>query len=305
MIRLGLCCIFRDQPIRFRNTTVTALSKMERADALAKVSRLCSENADSLLKALKYCADHGIRAFRVNSQILPVRTHPEQGYRMEDLPDGAEIVERFRKCGSFARAVGMRTSFHPDQFVILNSPREDVVTASIRELEYQSEVAEWIGADVVNIHGGGAYGDKRAALERFARSLSRLSDRARARLTLENDDRIYTPSDLLPLCRAEGIPLVYDVHHHRCNRDEFSIEAATDLALETWNREPLFHISSPMEGWDGPKPQRHHDMIDKADFPDCWHKLDITIDVEAKAKEQAVLRLMHDLADQGVAILRH
>ena len=80
------------------------------------------------------------------------------------------------------------------------------------------EVAEWIGADVVNVHGGGAYGDKQKALARFARNLDRLSDEARNRLTVENDDRTYTPADLLPLCRAEGIPLVYDVHHHRCNQ---------------------------------------------------------------------------------------
>lgn len=132
---------------------------------------------------------------------------------MSDLPDGEEIVRRFKACGEFARLHGIRTAFHPDQFVVLNSPRPDVVDRSIEELEYQSEVAEWVGADVVNIHGGGAYGDKSEALDCFAESLSRLSDRARSRLTVENDDVTYTPSDLLPLCRSEGIPLVYDVHH--------------------------------------------------------------------------------------------
>ncbi len=86
-------------------------------------------------------------------------------------------------------------AFHPDQFVVLNSLREDVVEASIQELEYQAEVAEWVGADVINIHGGGAFGDKVAALDRFARQLDRLSPRVDPRLTVENDDGIFTPTD--------------------------------------------------------------------------------------------------------------
>ena len=178
---------------------------------------------------------------------------------------------------------------------MLNSPREDVVEKSIDELEYQAEVAEWVGADVINIHGGGAYGDKAAALARFARNLDRLSDAVRSRLTIENDDKVYTPIDLLPLCRATGLPLVYDVHHHRCLPDGLTIEQATDAALCTWRREPLFHISSPLEGWNGPKPQRHHDYVDLGDFPDCWRQRRITVEVEAKAKELAVLRLRDEL----------
>jgi UV DNA damage endonuclease len=102
--------------------------------------------------------------------------------------------------------------FHPDQFVVLNSPRLDVVEKSVQELEYQEQVAEWIGADVINIHGGGAYGDKPKALADFARNIDRLSSRVRKRLTVENDDKTYTPADLLPTCKTTGIPLVYDVH---------------------------------------------------------------------------------------------
>lgn len=181
---------------------------------------------------------------------------------------------------------------------MLNSRRPDVVASSLREIEYQAEVAEWVGADVVNIHGGGAFGDKRQALSDFARNLNQLSSRARQRLTVENDDKIFPPADLLPICRSTGIPLVYDVHHHRCFRDDLTIEAATDQSLATWNREPLFHISSPKDGWDGPRPERHHDFINVADFPAHWRalKVMVTVEVEAKAKEVAVLKLRDELA---------
>jgi UV DNA damage endonuclease len=295
MIRFGLCCLFRDQPIKFVTTTATSLAKLPRPDALAKLSRLGLENAGALLAALRFCAENDIGCFRINSQILPIKTHPQLGYELDELPEGAEIVRRFQECGTFVRAHGLRTCFHPDQFVVLNSQRPDVVETSIRELEYQAEVAEWVGADVVNIHGGGAYGDKPKALADFARNLDRLSARARSRLTVENDDKVFAPADLLPICRATGVPLVYDVHHHRCHHDDLTAEEATEQAIATWNREPLFHISSPLEGWKGPKPQRHHDFIDLRDFPNGWRRLSITVEVEAKAKELAVMRLRDEV----------
>ena len=289
--------MFRDQPIKFVTTTATSIGKMKRPDALVKLSQLCLENAEALLAALQFCADNGIGCFRVNSQILPIKTHPTCGYSVGDLPDGDAIIRRFKECGAFATTHDLRTCFHPDQFVVLNSQRPDVVEKSLLELEYQAEVAEWIGADVVNIHGGGAFGDKQKALADFGRCLDRLSFRVRSRLTVENDDKIFTPADLLPICLATGIPLVYDVHHHRCNPDALGIEQATNNALATWNREPMFHLSSPLEGWDGPKPERHHDFIDVKDFPDCWKKLNITVEVEAKAKEVAVEKLARELTN--------
>jgi UV DNA damage endonuclease len=301
MIRLGLCCLFRDQPIKFVTTTATSIGKMKRHDALAKLSRLCMENADALIAALQYCADNGIGCFRVNSQILPIKTHPTCGCKVDDLPDGDEIVRRFKACGRLVKKHKLRTCFHPDQFVVMNSPRPDVVEKSVQELEYQAEVAEWIGADVINIHGGGAYGDKPKALADFARNLDRLSSRVRSRLTVENDDKTYTPNDLLPICKATGIPLVYDVHHHRCNPDELSVEQATKKSMATWNREPMFHISSPIEGWKVPKPERHHDFIDVNDFPECWRRKKITVEVEAKAKEVAGEKLLGDLGSQSPA----
>ena len=148
---------------------------------------------------------------------------------------------------------------------------------------------------LTHIHGGGAFGYKQKALTGFGHSLERLSSEAKCRVTVEHDDEIFTPADLLPVCRTTGIPLVYDVHHHRCNQDGLSEEEATEQAIGTWNREPLFHISSPIEGWDGPKPECHHDFIDVKDFPKFWHDLDLTVEIEAKAKEVAVLKLKKEL----------
>lgn len=303
MIRLGLCCIFREQPIRFRTTTATALLKLTKKERLAKLSALCLSNARSLYDAIEFCSKNGIGAFRVLSQILPIKTHPDAGYNVADLPGGAEIIEQFERCGRLREERGLRLSFHPDQFVILNSPRPEVIKSSVGELDYQAEVADWIGADVLNLHGGGAYGDKAFALGRLQKTVKKLPKHIRSKLTFENDDRTYTPSDLLPVCRETGVPLVYDAHHHRCLSDGLSVGAATAAAVETWNREPLFHLSSPRSGWKKDADWKpHHDFIKPADVPECWKRVDITVDVEAKAKEVAVFRLRRALLRRGVDV---
>jgi len=288
-MRLGLCCLFLEQDIRFRTTTATALERLGRKDRIGKLRDIGAHNAMSLYAAVQYCAAHDIGCFRVNSQILPLKTHPKLGYDTDLL--GEEVVGAYQRCGELARSTDTRLSFHPDQFVVLSSPHRGVVESSLAEIEYQAEVAEWIGADVINVHGGGGYGDKPTALKRLARAVCELSDRARSRLTLENDDRTYTPRDLLPTCQQLGLPLVYDVHHHRCHGDGLDVEAVTSLAVKTWNRGPLFHISSPRDGWSGDNPRPHSDFISLRDFPSLWDGMDLTVEVEAKAKELAVRKL--------------
>ncbi len=293
--RLGLCCQFVRQPIRFRTTTAAALGRLPRRRQLARLAEICEHNAAALLAALEFCRAEGIGSFRIGSSLLPVRTHPVVGYDIRDLPGGDALVERFRRCGAFARAHGIRTGFHPDQFIVMNSPDREVVARSVADLVAHAGMAQWTHADTINIHAGGAYGDKRSALDRLERNLDRLPAAVRSRLTLENDDRTFTPSDLIPLCRRSGIPMVYDVHHHRCNPDGMDVRAATRAARATWDREPLFHVSSPIEGWTGARPERHHDYIDIADFPPEWIGLPVTVEVEAKAKELAVAKLRDDL----------
>jgi len=295
MTRWGLCCIFRDAPIKFRRTTAKYSAKLSTDERMRHLSTICLHNAHSLLEALQFCRRNGIGAFRINSQILPLKTHPQLAYAIEDLPQSTEIVNAFKKCKTYCRQHDLRTSFHPDQFILLSSPKPEVTRRSIADLRYQAEVAEWLGADVINIHAGGAYGNKEEALKRLVKQIRNLPQNVRRRLTLENDDRLYTPSDLLPICKKLKIPLVYDLHHHRCLPDGQNVEDTTRRALKTWNREPLFHISSPLKSWQDRNPRNHHDYINPEDFPECWLNLDITVEVEAKAKEIALLKLIEEI----------
>jgi UV DNA damage endonuclease len=236
------------------------------------------------------------------SPLFPRMTHPDVGYRLRELPDGNPIALLLEEVRIFAMNNDIRLSFHPDQFVVLSSPHSNVVANSIQELECQAQLAEAVGADVINIHAGGVYGDKAAALQRFCQVFPALPDNVKSRLTLENDDVSYTVRDLLPVCEQLSIPLVYDVHHHRCNPDGLSVEEATSLSGETWRRvgrEQYCHLSSPKAGWGGGNPKPHADYIDPIDFPECWRGREMTVDVEAKAKELAVVKLMTELKSEG------
>lgn len=297
-LRLGLCCLFDSEPIRFRTTTAKTVLALPRDGQLAKLSELCLHNAKSLQAALQTVHRLGIGAFRIMSPLFPRMTHPVVGYGMADLPDGDAILTTLEACRLFAQQQQIRLSFHPDQFVVLSSPSPAVVASSVQELTYHGWLAEKLGVNLINIHAGGVYGDKPAALQRLAEVFADLPEPVQSRLTLENDDVSYTPQDLLPFCQKHQIPLVYDVHHHRCNPDQLTLEAATEQAAELWTAkggEQYCHLSSPKTGWGSPNPKPHADYIDCADFPDCWHDRIMTVDIEAKAKELAVLRFMRDL----------
>jgi len=291
-LRWGLCCQFLDSPIQFRTATHRYVATLEPEVRRAYLADIAGHNAGALAAAVERCHQLGIGAFRMSSQILPLATHPDSGYTLDHLDPSGGISGAYEWAGALARAYDVRLSFHPDQFVVLNSEREAVVKSAVQELELQGEVAEIVGADVIVVHAGGAGGGVPAAVERLERGLGLLTPRARERLALENDDRCFTPLSLGRLCQRTGVPLVYDAHHHRCLPDGLSVAEASELAFGTWGeREPYAHISSPRDGWESPNPRAHADYIDPADFPGFWLDRTITVDVEAKAKERAVLAL--------------
>ena len=297
-LRFGLCCLFQGEGISFRTTTAAALSGKPRPEGLKKLSGICLDNAQSLLAAVQAVRRLGIGAFRIMSPLFPRMTHPEVGYGLAELPDGEAIVAGLHAVRSFAAQNDIRLSFHPDQFVVLSSPHPQVVANSVRELVYQAQLAEAVGAKIINLHAGGVYGDKTQALRRFCGVFADLPAEVASRLTLENDDRSYTVADLLPVCTKLALPLVYDVHHHRLNPVGLSVEEATMLAGESWQAvggEQYCHLSSPRSGWGGGAERPHADYIDPADLPSCWLGRTMTVDIEAKAKELAVLRLLGEL----------
>lgn len=306
--RFGLCCTFADQTqFRFRTTTVAHLSTLTARDpsstlAVEYYAGIITNNLGVLEDVVHWCASRGIRAFRVNSDLFPRATHPLVQPWVMDLLDREAIREQCARIRDAARHLDVRLSEHPDQFLVGNSLRADVVNGTIAELEWRGRLGDLLGYDVICLHAGSGQPDRASALWRWEATLARLSSSVLAKLALENDDRVFTPEDILPASLAWGIPLVYDVHHHRVHPDSLSEAEATELAVASWgDREPYFHLSSPRDGWECADARPHHDLIDLSDWPVEWSAmrdagLAFTVDIEAKAKERAVMAVMERLS---------
>ena len=167
-LRLGLCCLFSRENIKFKTHTAKHLSKFSRKEQLSRLSATVLLNVLALEKAVAFCVENSIGSFRINSRILPLKTHPGIGYQLSELPEIAEILSTIEEVSTLARTKDIRLTFHPDQFTLLSSADREVTRRSVDELLYHLEVAELLGVDVIILHGGGAYGDKKAALTRVA-----------------------------------------------------------------------------------------------------------------------------------------
>ncbi|EIE22309.1 UV-endonuclease UvdE [Coccomyxa subellipsoidea C-169] len=258
---------------------------------LPYISSLALENTRALAGIIHWNHQHGIRFFRLSSNILPWCTE----YDLEQLPDYAAIADELAFAGKLARAYDQRLTFHPPHFIKLGAEDGPLVDRSIKELEVHSQVLDLMGytpshENKVNIHVGGVYGDKEATLQRFAANFRRLSPGCQKRLTVENDDipNSYSMQDLLPLHDKTGIPLVFDFHHQKFCPGTWTTKEAVHAAIATWPEgvRPVVHWSESQEGR---KPHAHSDYVSgPMELYGLEDKVDVMI--EAKCKERALLR---------------
>lgn len=251
-----------------------------------------ASNLEALKVILEWNARHEIRFFRISSGTVPFGSHPVMSVDWQDL-----FADALAAIGSCIRDNGMRVNMHPGQYTLLNAPREDVVERSIAELRYHAELLDLMGLDDTNkiqIHTGGVYGDKPAAAERFARTYEVLPEPIRRRLVIENDERQYSLADNLRIHRQTGIPLLFDVFHHRLFNEGESLADALALVAPTWDGQ-----GPPMIDYSSQNPEKqagaHTISIDEDDFarvlPDL-RPYDPDVMLEIKDKESSVLKAM-------------
>jgi len=166
------------------------------------------------------------------------------------------FADELRELGATAHECRVRLSMHPDQFVLINSPKRSVVESSVRELLYHAELLDAIDSggapsmSRIQVHVGGLYGDRAGALRRFCDEYRRLPASVRSRLVVENDDRLFGLADCLQLHRETGVPVLLDTFHHEClNRGE-PLEDALVAAAATWpaGERPMVDYSEQQHG---------------------------------------------------------
>src|SRR5215213_9796796 len=171
-------------------------------------------------KIFDYLEAHCIRMYRMSSDIAPYVTHPEmpQFHGMIE-----ECAAELKALGQRARKIGLRLSFHPSQFIVLNSPDPVLVQKSIADLAAQTQMLDLmnLGAEaVVVVHAGGSYGDTDTGCARWIETYKLLSPAIRRRLVLENDDLRYSAADVLRIHERTGVPLIFDHQHFWCYNPE-------------------------------------------------------------------------------------
>jgi UV DNA damage endonuclease len=271
------------------------------------------------LEALRAILDHldrtDVRMYRMATGLAPYASHPDLPQFHDQVE---ECAEELAAVGALARERDIRLSTHPGQYTVLNSERADVRAAAVAELEVQAGLMDAMGLGpeaVVVLHVGSAAGGREAALDRFRAGLELLSDRARARLVIENDDRSFGVADVVALARGSGLRVVFDILHHRCHDPEGIDDAdALGAALGTWPAGvvPKLHYSSPRLDVETrgkrlvlPQMRAHADLVDPMAFEsflrDVVRGRDVDIMLEAKAKDLALERLRDQLAARGIA----
>jgi UV DNA damage endonuclease len=265
-----------------------------------------------LREVFAYLDANDIRLYRLASGLAPYATHPDHPrFHNQVEACAGELAD----LGQTARRLRLRLSFHPSQFIVLNAPDDDLADRSAADVEVQAAILEAMGLDdeaVVVLHVGGLYGDRQAALERFARRCEQLSPVARRRLVLENDDSRFGVQDVLWLHQRLGLRITFDAHHHHCfNPGEVPLAEAARACLATWQgwvARPKLHFSSPRTDWgyrydsEGtgrtPNWRAHAEFVDPFGFIDFYRQvagLAPDVILEAKAKDVAVIQLRRDL----------
>jgi UV DNA damage endonuclease len=284
--RLGLVCITTSDAVRYRALTRKRLLQFDAAEQQRALRDLYADNLARLNRALDFCSGRGIQLYRMTSALFP----------FADDSLGEDVLEEFREqigaTGRRAIDLKIRLVLHPDQFVVLSSDSPQVIANSIKILEAHARVMDLLEQPrsswaLIEIHGG-----KGGRSERLVEVTRSLPEAVRSRIAFENDEYTYSAEEILEVCRASGVPMVFDAHHHLVHEklesyDHESVRSMLRAARETWPvpEWQLVHISN---GRDSFGDRNHSDFIETmpAAFRDApW------IEVEAKQKELAIEKL--------------
>lgn len=254
-MRLGYACINQELRKKHIFTGRTCRLSTVKERGFEYVIELLRKNLEDLMTILQWNEAHGIRFFRIDSGIAPHITNPAliESKKTYVLAYSLEPVQNLLKSiGLYAKSKNHRLTFHPDLYLNLGSPSTIVSIKSAREMWYHAQLMDMMHLDldsVMVLHGGGAYGNKTAAIRRWIARFLRLPNNIKRRVVIENDEFVYSIDDVLLIGKTVGIPVVLDVFHWSIYERyhpgaQTSIENVLPQIIKSWkSRTPKFHIS--------------------------------------------------------------
>lgn len=295
-IRLGYACISKTLSNVTTSSTVTYTTFQKNKD-YKKIDTAIKSNLNALKEILTYNIKNNIHFFRLSSKLIPLATKSDVIFDYID-----PYKDYYNSIAKIIKDNKLRIDFHPDEFCVLNSTKSEVVKNSIAILEYHYNLlkALEIKNKILVLHIGGNTFGKKNSISRFINNFNTLSKDIQESIAIENDDKIFNISDCVYISKNINVPVILDYHHHICNHDELDINDYLKDILSSWhNATPKMHFSSPKN-----KTKKdfrsHNDYINVDAFINFIDLLkpfnhDVDIMIEAKAKDEALFRLVREL----------
>ena len=298
-IRLGYVAISLtlNDYIHYKTLSFRQYQKLGKEKANQKLKTIILDNLTSLEKILQYNVKNGIYFYRLSQNMIPLATHPEV-----DFDYITPFLSKWKKIGEYIDRHQIRVDFHPDQFCVLNSHREEVVNSSIKILEFICAIYQALGIDngKVILHIGSSVMGKENSIARFKDNFSKLPLPIKKMIMLENDDKIYTIEDTLTLCEELHIQMVLDYHHYRCHHTKDNLVQLLPHIFATWKNSgypPKVHFSSSKSKQEKRAHSFYLDYKSFIQFLEIIKKYpsDVDIMLECKGKDEALFRLARQL----------
>lgn len=293
-IRLGYACISNALNVTSSSLmTYSYYKKLDKKYADDKLDLIIKSNFEALKEILEYNIKNEIYFFRMTSNLIPLGTHPNVSFEIFNRYDNY-----FKEIGDIIKNNNLRVDMHPDQFCVLNSANDSTVISSINILEFCFNMFKSMNiSSKLVLHVGGKTNGKKEGIKRFINNFNLLSDDIKNMIIVENDDKVYNIRNILKICNTLNIPMVLDYHHYKCNNNGEKIEDYITKIFDTWDTTPKVHFSSPKSK---KEKRSHHEYINSDEFIKFINKIkfvnrDFDIMIEAKAKDDAMFRLIREL----------
>ena len=296
-IRLGYVALSKALDDITTSRTITYTNYINKNYNTSKLLEITKNNLDSLYEIIKYNVKNNFHFYRLTSKLVPFATHDKI-----DFDYITPLLDEYKKIGKLINDNNIRVDTHPDQYAVLNSMDSKIVKNTVEILEYHYKIMDAIGIKdkIIILHVGSSACGKKASITRFINNFNKLPDHIKKCIAVENDDKVYNIKDVLELCHKINVPMVLDYHHFICNNEKEDINDYLKEIIDTWDGKlPKMHFSSPKSKLKK-EFRSHSDYINKECFIKFINILkkqdkDIDIMLEAKAKDDAVSRLVRCL----------
>ena len=138
-IQLGLCCmntVLRQQkPPVFSSRKMIIKSIQEKGIDTLKEKII--QNLKDTLTLMDWNEKHGIKVFRLSSELFPHKSNPKvENYNFDFA------LDLLKQIGEKSKKYNQRLTFHPGQYNVVGSPNRASFNQTIVDLKYHADVLD-------------------------------------------------------------------------------------------------------------------------------------------------------------------